>query len=287
MKETVLITGANSFIASHLIPILEKEYTVKLLTRKPNSSNEFAWDVHEKTIDKNALDDVNYIVHLAGSKLNDGTPLTAERQALVYESRIGAANFLRYELKKRNQTLKAFVSASAIGYYSFQDNGLEIDENGQRGSGFAADLSDDWEKAADLFKIDNVAAHVSKIRVSLVLGTNGGILPMYEYIVKSNPQAIFQPNDSAVPWNHVEDMVGIFAFAVQNQLDGVYNSVAPKAASQQDIYKAISNELNLNSPQTIQAFRGQHLVSKSIQEKGFVFKFPEIQGAIHNLLQNQ
>ena len=90
-----------------------------------------------------------------------------------------------------------------------------------------------------------------------------------------------------MPWNHVEDMAGIFAFAVQNQLDGVYNSVAPKAASQQDIYKAISNELNLNSPQTIQAFRGQHLVSKSIQEKGFVFKFPEIEGAIHNLLQNQ
>ena len=285
MKETVLITGANSFIASHLIPLFEKDYNIKLLTRYPKKENEYAWDLEAKHIDDGTLDNVDYIIHLAGSKLNDGTPLTDERKAVIYESRIGASDFLRKELQNRNQKLKAFVSASAIGYYGFQDSTLEIDENGQRGHGFAADLSDDWEKAADKFKIDHVAEHVSKIRVSLVLGTNGGIFPVYENIVKSTPSVVLQSNNSAVPWNHVEDMAGIFAYAVQHNLDGVYNSVAPQPASQQDIYKAISNELNLNSTQEIHPFKGQHLVAKKIEAEGFKFKFPTIQEAIHNLLK--
>ncbi|MCW3161756.1 NAD-dependent epimerase/dehydratase family protein [Chryseobacterium oryctis] len=136
MKETVLITGANSFIAGHLIQILKENYNIKLLTRSPRESNEFKWDVHEKTIDDKALEGVDYIVHLAGSKLNDGTPLTLERKKLVYESRIGASDFLREELKKRGHKLKAFVSASAIGYYGFQERTLEIDENGKKRNRF-------------------------------------------------------------------------------------------------------------------------------------------------------
>lgn len=284
MKETVLITGANSFIAQHLIPLLEKDYHIKLLTGNPKAANEYAWDVTNKTIDTTALDDVNYIVHLAGAKLNDGTPLTEQRQKDIYESRIGAADFLRETLKKRNQTLKAFVSASAIGYYGFQDDTLEIDKNGKKGVGFAAELSDDWEKAADRFSTDKVAENVSKIRVSLVLGNESGIFPIYKNILTSNPKVVLQQNNQAVPWNHVEDMAGIFAFAVQHNLNGVYNSVAPQPASQQDIYKAISNTLKLNESLEITPFKGQHLVSNKIQEAGFVFKHPSIQESVHNIL---
>jgi uncharacterized protein len=286
MKETVLITGANSFIAGHLIPLLEKNYNIKLLTRHPHKENEYAWDLDAKHIDDGALDDVDYIVHLAGAKLNDGRPLTAERQAEIYESRIGASDFLRKELKNRNQKLKAFVSASAIGYYGFQESSLEIDETGSKGVGFSAQLTDDWEKAADLFKTDHVAEHVSKIRVSLVLGKEGGIFPVYENLVKTNPSVVTQPNNSSFPWNHVEDMAGIFAFAVEHNLDGVYNSVAPEPATQQDVFKAISNELNLNTHQTISQFDGQHLIAKKIENEGFKFKYPTIQEAVHSILKS-
>jgi NAD dependent epimerase/dehydratase family enzyme len=132
-KETVLITGANSFIAQKLITLLKDNYHLKFLTRTPLKPNEYSWNVTDKILDEKALDDVQYIVHLAGSKLNDGTPLTPERKKLVYDSRIGAADLIRDTLKKRNQKIKSFISASAIGYYGFGDTTLEIDENGQKG----------------------------------------------------------------------------------------------------------------------------------------------------------
>lgn len=283
MKQTVLITGGSSFIAKHLIMILNEKYNVKLLTRTPKAENEFQWNLEDWTIEEKALDDVNYIVHLSGSKLNDGTPLTSERKKLVYDSRIGAANFLREKLKARNQRLEAFVSASAIGYYGFTDSTMEINENGERGHGFNADLSDDWEQAADQFKTDDVANHVSKIRVSLVLGSDGGIFPMYLNMIKSDPQIANKPNPGGYPWNHVEDMAGIFAFAVENNLDGVYNSVSPQPASMQDVFKATANEI-ANTNYKLSTFQGQHLVSHKILSKGYVFKYPNIEKAIHNIV---
>lgn len=284
MKDTVLITGANSFIAKHLIPLLQSKFNIKLLTRNPQKANEYAWDVHNLTIDTEALTDVNYIIHLTGSKLNDGTPLTEDRKALVYESRIGAADFLREELKKRNQTIISFVSASAIGYYGYQEHSLQIDENGEKGIGFAADLSADWEKAADQWKNDGTAKHVAKVRVSIVLGNEGGIFPVYKQLVQQNPNILSQPNNSYVPWNHVEDMSGIFAYVTEKHLDGVFNSVA-LPASQHDIFTAISNELG-NKNKNIQSFSGQHLISKKIENEGYVFKYPNIEDAIKHLLQS-
>lgn len=283
MKETVLVTGANSFIAKHLVPILQKNYRVKKLSRNPNSSDEYAWDPISKTIDQQALDDVQYIVHLAGAKLNDGSPLTHERQKLIRESRIGAADFLRNELTKRGQKLIAFVSASAIGYYGFTDKTLEINEEGEMGSGFTAELCRDWEMAADLFKTHNVADNVSKIRVSLVLGNDGGIFPSFQEAVKNDPLVIHEPRSSSFSWNHIEDMASIFAFAVQEKLNGVYNSVAPEPASTQDILKAISNE-TLDTFYHINPFHGKHLVSHKVVAAGFTFKYPNITDAVHDLI---
>jgi uncharacterized protein (TIGR01777 family) len=285
MKETVLVTGANSFIAKHLTPLLEKSYQVKLLSRSPKAANEYRWDASEKTMDERALDEVSYIIHLAGAKVNDGLPMTSEKRKRVYDSRIVAADLLRERLKARDQQLKAFVSASAIGYYGFTDTSMEIDENGAQGMGFNAELSADWEAAADRFKEAGVAQHVAKIRVSMVLGNEGGIFPMLKATLTRNPQAPIHASRESYPWNHVADMAGIFAFAMEQRLDGVYNSVAPEPASFQDIMKAISNQLH-GTNYELEPFVGQHLVAKKIVKAGYVFQFPNVEAAIKDLSKN-
>lgn len=285
MKQTVLITGANGFVAKYLAPLLQQNYNVKLLTRTPNAPNEYRWDLGKFTIDEKALDGIDYIVHLAGSKFGGGpTPPTEEEKKLILDTRVGAADLLREKLKARNQKITSFISASAIGYYGFTDDTLEIDENGNKGDDFGADVCEKWESAADQFKADGVAEHVCKIRVSLVLGKEGGAFPMYENMVKSNPETAEQPNPNAVPWNHVADMAGIFAFAVENNLEGVYNSVAPEAASMQDFLKAIANNI-ANANHQIQPFGGKHLVANRIIEAGYTFQYPDIEKGVSSILK--
>ncbi|WP_435525414.1 hypothetical protein [Chryseobacterium indoltheticum] len=117
----------------------------------------------------------------------------------------------------------------------------------------------------------------------MVLGSDGGIFPMYLNMIKSDPQIANKPNPGGYPWNHVEDMAGIFAFAVENNLDGVYNSVSPQPASMQDVFKATANEI-ANTNYKLSTFQGQHLVSHKIISKGYVFKYPNIEKAIHNIV---
>jgi uncharacterized protein (TIGR01777 family) len=283
MKQAVLITGANGFVARYLGKKLENAYNVKFLTRNPKAKNEFAWSLENRSIDEDALTDVDYLVHLSGSKFNDGTPFTEERKKLVYDSRIGASNFLREQLKVRGQKLKSFISASAVGYYGFNDDTNEIDENGHKAISFAADLCADWESAAKRFKDDGITSRVCIIRVPVVLGPKEGVFPLYLDQVSKNPKIADQDNHEVVSWNHVQDMAGIFAFAVQDGLDGIFNSVAPQPASLQNVYQAIVNKTkNLNYE--VQPFKGKHLISNKIVDAGYTFKFPEIQQAVNDLL---
>lgn len=289
MKETVLITGASGLVGQSLIPLLKDQYHLKFLTRTPNGPDEYGWDPAKGKLDEDAFDQVDYIVHLAGSKLNDGTPLTAERQKLVRDTRIGAAELLLETLKRKGQKLKAFVSASAMGYYGFSDNTLEIDENGRKGNDFAAVLSDDWEKAADQFKLQGVADRVVKLRVSLVLGRDGSLFKSLISGLKSNPSTFAGARgNSYFPWVHVADMAGMFAYGIENStIDGVYNTTAPETTSREVIFQQMYNLYADKSEafdKTVTSLPLQHLSSKKIIRDGYKFQYPTINAALKNLM---
>lgn len=290
MKETVLITGASGLIGQGLILVLKDQYHLKFLTRTPVAQDEFGWDPAKGKLDEAALEGVDYIVHLAGSKLNDGTPLTAERQQLVRDTRIGASMLLLKALKDRNQKLKAFVSASAMGYYGFTDDTLEIDENGNMGTDFGARLCEDWERAADEFKLEGVAERVVKLRVSLVLGREGSLFKSFKDSLASQPDAFAQAKgNSYFPWVHVNDIAGMFAFGVQNQaINGVFNTTAPETTSREVIFNQMYNLYAGKTAafeQTQTTLPLQHLSSKKIVLNGFKFQYPTINAALKNLTE--
>ncbi|MBL7878408.1 MAG: NAD-dependent epimerase/dehydratase family protein, partial [Chryseobacterium gambrini] len=93
MKETVLITGANGLVAKELSKKLEKEYTVRFLTRKKQNSNEFEWDIRKGIIDETAFDNVSHIIHLAGANISEKR-WTDERKKELISSRVDSAGLL-------------------------------------------------------------------------------------------------------------------------------------------------------------------------------------------------
>jgi uncharacterized protein (TIGR01777 family) len=283
MKQTVLITGANGFIARHLAQELNKDYSVKFLSTHPKAENEFAWDLEKWVIDEKALEDVDYIVHLSGMKFDTSAPFTEEKKKKHYDSRVGASNFLKEKLAARGQKLKAFVSASAVGYYSFDDKTNEIDENGNKAANFAADLCADWESAAEHFKKDGIASRVSIVRVPVVLGSDGGMFSFYLSKSKEDPSLAEQQNNEPVSWNHIKDMAGVFAHLIKHDISGTFNAVAPMPASVQDLYKAIANKTQQSAYQ-LSPFSGKHLVSNKIIDTGYVFKYPDIQIAVNSIV---
>ena len=151
MKEVVLITGAKGMLAKKLAKHLEKDYSIRFLTRHKTRSNEYVWDLNSNYIDTNALTGVHHIIHLAGASIATNR-WTNKRKKNILTSRVNSAELLLQELKKLNVVIESFISASAIGYYGFNTTEKVLDEKAPKGNDFLSDVCFKWESAAEAFK---------------------------------------------------------------------------------------------------------------------------------------
>lgn len=292
MKEIVLITGSKGLVATHTAKMLGDNYEVRFLTRLPKQANEYKWDPMNKEIDEKALENINYIIHLSGAPLYDGTPLSDERKKLIWGTRVGASELLLEKLKNKNIKLKAFISASALGHYAFTDKTLAIDESGDVANSYEAELTTGWEKAADQFRTHNIAERVVKLRICLVLGAEGKLFTQFKDQLIASPNKFRDVEGSTYfPWVHADDMGGMFAYAVENdKLEGVFNTTAPGITSQQVIFKLMYyiNKQDMSSFDAVDTtFDGQHLTSAKIVGAGYQFKYPDIKSALIDLMKNK
>lgn len=300
MKETVLITGANGLVAKELSKKLEKEYTVRFLTRKKQNSNEFEWDIRKGIIDETAFDNVSHIIHLAGANISEKR-WTDERKKELISSRVDSAGLLLKTLQKNNIRLKSFISASGINYYGTKTTEKIFTENDGPGNDFLSEVVVLWEKAADDFKEQNVAERVVKIRTAVVLSEKDGALKKMLPPVKMGIGSPIGTGKQYMPWIHINDICSIYEFALKNtELDGAFNANSPQHTTNENLTQKMAEVLHkpLFMP-SVPAFvlklmfgelseallEGSRASSEKIQKAGFQFEFPDLKDALKNLLQ--
>ena len=148
MIQKILITGASGLVGSRLTEmLLEKGHQVSHLGRRKGTGRvpAFVWDVENKSIDLQALEGVDTIIHLAGAGIADQR-WTAQRKKEILESRTHSTQLLVDTLKNQRHAVKTFVGASAIGYYGFGQGEEVFTEESKAGSGFLADVTREWEE---------------------------------------------------------------------------------------------------------------------------------------------
>ncbi|MDO3426541.1 TIGR01777 family oxidoreductase [Chryseobacterium sp. APV1] len=300
MKETVLITGANGLVAKELSKKLEKDYTVRFLTRKKQNSNDFEWDIKKATIDEKAFENVSHIIHLAGANISEKR-WTDERKKELISSRVDSAGLLLKTLQKNNIRLKSFISASGINYYGTKTTEKIFTENDSPGNDFLSEVVVLWEKAADDFKEQNVAERVVKVRTAVVLSEKDGALKKMLPPVKMGIGSPIGTGKQYMPWIHINDICSIYEFALKNtELDGAFNANSPQHTTNENLTKKMAEVLHkpLFMP-NVPAFvlklmfgelseallEGSRASSEKIQKAGFQFEFPDLKDALKNLLQ--
>src|ERR1700761_5392848 len=118
--QTVLITGGTGLVGKALTKqLIAKGYKVIVLTRKKLTSTaiEYAeWNVTNQTIDVTAVQKADCIIHLAGAGVMDKRWSDAYKKEIV-DSRTKSSELIANTLKNNNNSVKAVISASAIGWY--------------------------------------------------------------------------------------------------------------------------------------------------------------------------
>ncbi len=299
MKETVLITGANGNIAKMLSGHLQAAYEVRFLTRKPKSENEFIWNLANEYIDEKALENIDYIIHLAGANISEKR-WSSERKNEIINSRVTSANLILKKLKEKKIKIKAFISASAIGYYGSVTSQEIFTETSPKGNDFLSNVVDLWEKAAEEFRNEKIAERIVKIRTGVVLSHNEGALDKMATPIKYGFGSGLGSGKQYIPWIHINDLCRIYKFAIENNtIDGVYNACSPQSTTNIEFTKEIAKILKKpiflpNIPKFILKIifgelatvitEGSRCSSEKIIENGFIFDYPNLEKSLEDLL---
>jgi hypothetical protein len=299
----ILITGATGLIGTELVALLlQNGVTVHYLTTskkkiesKPNYHG-FFWNLNQGIIDENALMGVDSIIHLAGATV--AKRWTSKYKQEIIESRILSSNVLFKALKDNPHSVKQIVSASAIGIYPDSLTKNYTEENADIDESFLGKVVMKWEESVNKFKLLNIK--VTKIRTGLVLSTKGGALPEMLKPINMGIGSPFGSGKQVQSWIHINDLVELYLFAVQNELNGAYNAVAPNPVTNkkltQEIAAVVKKPLFMpNIPKFLMAlvlgemhtilFASQNVSSDKIEEEGFKFQYKQLDKALINLLE--
>lgn len=295
----ILISGGSGLVGAELSNMLStKGHRVYILSRKKNAGNNYKyWDVENGLMDEDALSGIDAIVHLAGEGIADGA-WTDERKVKIIESRVNSTRLLLDALKKGNHQVKAFISASATGYYSNRGDELMY-EDAMPAKDFLGTTCVLWEQEVN--KIESLGIRTVKLRTGIVLTTKGGALKKMIVPFKFGLGSALGDGKQWMSWIHLKDLCSMFTYAIENnQLKGAYNAVAPKAATNYEFSKTLSRVLKKpfwapNVPSFILkiifgemsavVLGSTRASAEKIEKSGFHFEYPNLEDALKNLLK--
>ncbi len=298
-----VITGATGFIGTALTArLLAQHHTVTALSRDPARARETLGDA-VRCLDwsgdgewQEAARDADTVFHLAGEPIA-GQRWTSAFKTKVLESRVNSTRRI-----VDAQPTGVLVSASAVGYYGDRHDDI-ITETDPPGDDFLAEVCVAWEAEAHRA---TTPSRVVTPRIGIVLGQGGGPLQSLLY-PPGSPISPFKiglggPLGSGrqwVPWVHRDDLVSMLIWAATEPgVRGVFNAVAPNPVTSAELAHAIGRVYHKPAVLSVPEFAlkavvgdfayallySQRVAPTVAASLGFAYRFPEIDGALQDLL---
>ena len=288
----ILITGGTGLVGTRLTQLLiERKHDVRVLSRSPRLENEFMWDISKGFIADKAIENIEYIIHLAGAGIADKR-WTKERKKVIIASRVDTANLVFQKIKEKNISLKGFISSSGSNYYGATTTAIIHKESDPAGIDFLGVVCQEWEAAATQFQKRDIP--VTILRTGVVLSKKGGALEKMKTPVISP----LGSGKQFMPWIHIDDLCAMFIKTVEENISGVYNAVAPEHSNSNTFSKTLAKVLKrVFIPIALPGFllklvfgelavillQGSRLSSKKITDTGFSFKYDTLKKALESL----
>ena len=245
VSRTVVVAGATGMIGSHLVQaLLARGERVIALVRSPEKAafpptvEIRQWEASDPVA---PLTDADAVVNLVGQPIM-AEPWTDTRKQALTETRVGAVESIVEGIRQADGTINTFLSVSAIEYYGNSDE-REVDETARPGSGFLAELSQQWEPPA--LEAEDFGVRVAIMRNGFVLGREGallpGMVPQFKYAFGGR----YGPGQQWWSWIHVDDAARLVIHVLEHEdLSGPVNFVAPTPVRNREFATALARVLN-------------------------------------------
>ena len=303
----VVVTGGTGFIGERLVRALAERGDEVVVSSRRAGSSPLATIVPWSPAEPGdapwvrELGRADAVVHLAGAGIldkrwNEAHLEDARRSRVVPTRRV--AEVLAEAAKSPGRAAPpVLVSASAVGYYGFLDDGRVCDESTPSGSDVLARMCDEWEAAAE----PAVAAglRVVKARIGVVLGPEGGALAQMLPAFRAFVGGPVGSGRQFLAWIHADDAVRALLFALDTPaLSGPVNITAPAPVNMAEFARTLGRVLGRPAVFRVPGFAlralmgagaevvltGQNAVPARLTAAGFTFRFPELEPSLRDAL---
>ncbi|MDP6922739.1 MAG: TIGR01777 family oxidoreductase [Lutibacter sp.] len=292
---SVLISGGTGFIGKSLQKKLhQKGHRVKVLSRyRSNNSSHYYWDVAAGFVEEAALQNTDFIIHLAGAGIADKR-WTIRRKAVLTESRVDSAKLLLEKVRTLGLPIQGFIAASGIGYYGANTTDKIYSEGDEAGKDFLGTLCEEWEVASLAFEASGIRTAI--FRTGIVFANEQGAFQKINNLIRKGLGAPLGTGQQYMPWIHLEDLCTMYVTAVEDPgIRGIYNAVAPEHLTNKALTLLLSASLNRKIwlpavPSCLLRLRygemadllleGSRVSATKIQEAGIDFNYPTLGKAL-------
>jgi hypothetical protein len=298
----IAISGASGFIGRKLVERLAADgHSVHALSRHagaymPAGVQVFPWDPAAGEPPERSLQDVDAVIHLAGEPV--AQRWNAAVKARIRNSRVAGTANLVSAMARLPRKPEVLVCSSAIGYYGSRGDEI-LTEDSAQGDDFLAEVCASWEWSAAL--AGALGVRVASIRTGHVLHSRGGLLRRILPAFRAGLGGRLGNGRQWTSWIHLEDLVGLFQFALAKPVSGALNGVAPHPVTNAEFTHALA--LAVHRPAIIPvpklALRvlfgemaevilgSQRVMPERALAAGFAFRYPELAPALASLLWAQ
>lgn len=289
----IAVTGASGFIGREIIKLAHQEgHEIIACSRRPENPVPGA----HRTVrfgSELVLDGVDAVIHLAGESIVGWW--TAGKKERILNSRIQGTRQVVDAIARSTPKPKKLVSASGIGIYGDRGD-EELTEASPIGpEGFLRDVAVAWEREAERARL--LGAAVCTVRVAMVLGRDGGALPLMAPIFQLGLGGKLGTGRQWMSWIHVHDVAMLFLHAAtHNGLSGPVNGAAPGPVRNDDFTRTFATVVRRPAFLAVPAFLlrallretsslvlySQRALPVKASAAGFQFRYPELQGALRS-----
>ncbi len=295
----ILVSGASGLVGSALCPRLESsgEQVYRLVRHAPARAHEIVWDPERGVADPAQLEGFDAVVHLAGESIGAGR-WTEARKERIRSSRAVGTRGLAEALARVTRKPRAFVCASAVGWYGNRGD-ERLDETSPPGSGFLAEVCREWEAACE--PLARAGVRVVNTRFGMILAPHGGALPKMLVPFRMGIGGRLGSGDQWMSWIALDDVLGgIRHVLARPDLSGPVAFTAPSPVTNAEFTRVLARVLRRPAivPAPAIALRlvlgemadelmlaGQRVLPAALQRAGYAFMHPELEGALRHVLR--
>ncbi|CAN5485958.1 hypothetical protein BH09SUM1_BH09SUM1_23350 [soil metagenome] len=293
----ILVSGASGLVGGALVPRLctsnHKVHFLRRGKRPDASAEEIYWDptVGFPNEERALLEGINAVFHLAGEPVLG--LWTKKKKRAIRDSRVGPTTVLSQTLASLHTKPRAMICASAIGYYGSRGDEA-LTEKSPAGNNFLGSVCQEWEAACEPARAAGI--RVANVRVGIVLSERGGALKSMLPAFRMGVGGPLGDGSQYLSWITLDDLIEALVYSVENEnISGPVNGTAPNPITNFDFTKALGRAVHRPTMFRVPAallrlvgggaademlLASARVYPERLEAEGFVFRHPEINGAL-------